>query len=196
MTALFGEQVWWYIARSGGIVALVLSAASVLWGLLLSSRYLHGGPKPAGLLNLHTFLGALTIVFSVFHLVGLYMDSFVEFGITELLVPFRSTWRPAEVAAGVIAFWLLLAVQATSLVMKRIPRRLWKWIHLGSYILLPLGVVHGITAGTDAGTSWYQLLSGGLIGLLAFLTAWRALKVPGRRATRVAASPPEPVHAA
>ena len=190
MTSAFGEEVWWYIARSGGIVALVLSAASVLWGLLLSSRYLKGGPKPAGLLNLHKFLGALTIVFSLVHLLGLYFDSYVEFGIAELLVPFRSAWKPVEVAAGVIAFWLLVAVQATSLVMKRLPRRLWKWIHLGSYVMLPLGIVHGITAGTDADASWYQLLSGGLIGLLAFLTAWRAWMVPGRRKPAVKAAAP------
>lgn len=180
MTGLFGEQVWWYVARSGGIVALVLSAASVLWGLLLSSRYLQGGPKPAWLLNLHKFLGGLTVGFSLIHVAALYLDSFVEFGIDELLIPFRSAWRPAEVAAGVIAFWLLLAVQASSLVMKRIPRKLWKWIHLASYVMLPLGVIHGVTAGTDAGARWYQLGSGGIIALLAYLTAWRALKVPKR----------------
>ena len=50
-----------------------------------------------------------------------------------------ASWKPVEVAWGVIAFWLLLAVQASSMVMKRLPRRLWKWIHLGSYVLLPLG---------------------------------------------------------
>lgn len=190
MTQLFGEQVWWYIARSGGIVALILSAASVFWGLLLSSRYLKGGAKPAALLNLHKFLGALTVVFSLVHVAGLYLDSFVEFGIAELLIPFRSGWKPVEVAWGVIAFWLLLAVQLSSMVMKRIPRKLWKWIHLASYVMLPLGVLHGIAAGTDAGSSWYQLISGGLIGLLAFLTAWRAWNVPGRSrrtAIRVAA---------
>lgn len=181
MTNLFGEQVWWYIARSGGIVALILSAASVFWGLLLSSRYLKGGPKPAGLLNLHKFLGALTVIFSVVHAVALYLDSFVEFGIAELLIPFRSAWRPAEVAAGVIAFWLLIAVQASSMVLKHIPRKLWKWIHLASYVMLPLGVLHGITAGTDASSRWYQLISGGLIGVLVFLSAWRAIKVPGRK---------------
>ena len=181
MSQLFGEQVWWYIARSGGIVALILSGASVLWGLLLSSRYLQGGPKPAGLLNLHKFLGGLTVVFSLIHMAGLYFDSFVEFGVAELLIPFRSGWKPVEVAWGVIAFWLLLAVQGTSMVMRRLPRQLWKWIHMASYVLLPLGIVHGITAGTDAGSSWYQLISGGLIGLLAFLTAWRAWKIPKRR---------------
>ena len=188
MTELFGEHVWWYIARSGGIVALLLSAASVLWGLLLISRYLQGGPKPAGLLNLHKFLGALTVIFSLVHVAGLYLDSFVEFGITELLLPFRSGWKPVEVAWGVIAFWLLVAVQLSSMMMRRIPRRLWKWIHLGSYVLLPLGIVHGITAGTDSGSSWYQLISGGLIGLLAFLTAWRAWKIPNRRTAVPAAA--------
>lgn len=186
MSGLFGEQVWWYIARSGGIVALVLSAASVLWGLLLSSRYLAGGPKPAWLLNLHRFLGALTVGFSLIHVAALYLDSYVEFGVDELLIPFRSAWKPAEVAMGVIAFWLLLAVQASSLVMKRIPRRWWKWIHLSSYAMLPLGVAHGITAGSDAGSRWYQLASGGIIALLVYLTAWRALKVPKRARPSVA----------
>lgn len=184
MTGLFGEQAWWYIARSGGIVALVLSAASVLWGLLLSSKYLQGGPKPAWLLNLHRFLGALTVGFSLVHVAALYLDSFVEFGIDELLIPFRSGWKPAEVAAGVVAFWLLLAVHMSSVVMKRIPRRWWKLIHLSSYVMLPLGALHGVTAGTDASSPWYQLVSGGLIGLLAFLTAWRALNVQKRARPR------------
>ena len=181
MTSLFGEQAWWYIARSGGIVALILAAASVLWGLLLSSKYLAGGPKPKGLLNLHKFLGALTVTFSIIHIIALKLDTFVDFSWAELFIPFRSAWRPAEVAAGVVAFWLLMAVQASSLLMKRLPNRIWKWIHLASYVLLPLGVLHGITAGTDSGTLWYRLGSGGLIGLLVFLTAWRAWTVPSRR---------------
>ena len=180
MTGLFGEEAWWYIARSGGIVALILSAASVLWGLLLSSKYLHGGPKPAWLLNTHKFLGGLTVGFTVIHVAALYLDSFVEFGIDELLIPFRSAWKPLEVAYGVISFWILLAVQASSMMMKRIPRRWWKLIHLGSYVMLPIGVLHGITAGTDAGSRWYPLDRAGIIGLLAYLTAWRALRVPTR----------------
>lgn len=180
MSEAFGQQFWWYVARSGGIVALVLVAASVLWGLLLSSRYLTGGPKLKGLLNLHRFLGGLSVVFTLIHLAGLYLDSYIEFALADLVVPFASSWRPAEVAAGVVAAWLLLAVQATSVLMRRLPRHLWKWIHLISYLLLPLGLLHGITAGTDAGTVWYKLGSGAIIGLLVWLTAWRAWKVPGR----------------
>ena len=38
------EQFWWAVARSGGILAWVLLAASVLWGLALSTKVLgkHG----------------------------------------------------------------------------------------------------------------------------------------------------------
>ena len=168
------EQVWWYVARSGGIVALVLIAATVLWGLLLSSKYLRGGPKPKGLLDLHRFLAGLAVVFTGFHLLGLYLDSYVTFSLTDLFVPFAADWRPAAVAAGVISFWLLVAVQATSLLMKHLPRSLWKWVHLSSYALLVLGLVHGITAGTDASSWWFQLGAASSVGLLSWLTAWRA----------------------
>lgn len=175
------EQLWWYVARSGGIVALVLSLLSVIWGLLLSSKYLKGGPKPKWLLDLHRFLGGLTVIFTGLHLIGLYLDSFVEFGVADLFVPFSSNWKPTEVAAGVVAFWLLVAVQGTSLVMHRLPRTWWKVIHLGSYLLLPLGLYHGITAGTDASTPWFQFGAAGLTALVVYLTAWRAIAVPKRR---------------
>lgn len=174
------EQLWWYVARSGGVVALVLACLSVVWGLLLSSKYLKGGPRPKWLLDMHNFLGGLTVIFTVVHMAGLWFDSFVTFSVADLLVPFASNWRPVEVAAGVIAFWLLLAVQLTSMIRHRLSRRWWKIIHLGSYLLLPLGAVHGITAGTDAQATWFQLGLAGLLGLVCYLTAWRAVAVPNR----------------
>ncbi|MGI9615120.1 MAG: ferric reductase-like transmembrane domain-containing protein [Acidimicrobiales bacterium] len=177
----FDEQIWWLVARAGGVVALILVAASVLWGLLLSSKYLDGGPKPKGLLHLHRYLGGLSVLFTGIHLLGLYLDSYIQFTVAELLVPFVSTWRPGAVAAGVVSFWFLIAVQGTSTMMRHLPRRFWKWIHLTSYLLLPLGVLHGIIAGTDASETWYRLGSGALIGLLAWLTAWRAWRVPARK---------------
>ena len=55
-------QLWWYTARAGGLVAWALATASVVWGLLLSGRITRK-PKPAWVLDLHRFLGALTVVF-------------------------------------------------------------------------------------------------------------------------------------
>lgn len=91
-------QLWWYVARAGGIVALGLSGASVIWGLLMSSRVMQGRPRPAWLLDLHRFLGALTVIFTIVHVVALYLDEFVQFSIVDLLVPFASAWNTGAVA--------------------------------------------------------------------------------------------------
>ncbi len=180
------EQIWWYVARSGGIVALLLAFASVIWGLLASSKYLDGLSPRGVILSMHRWLGGLTVVFTAIHVGALALDDWVHFGPADLLVPFVSAWKPVEVAAGVIAMWLLAAVQGTSLLMRRLPRRLWKWIHLTSFALLPLGTWHAIAAGTDASQPWFRFGLAGTIGLTAFLTAWRSIRVPARRRARAA----------
>ena len=43
------------------------------------------------------------------HLLGLYLDGYIEFGFTELLVPFASDYRPLAVAIGVLSFYVMVA---------------------------------------------------------------------------------------
>lgn len=185
-------QLWWYVARAGGIVALGLSGASVIWGLLLSSRIMQGRPRPAWLLDLHRFLGALTVVFTLVHVVALYLDEFVQFSVVDLLVPFASAWNTGAVAWGIIAMYLLVAIQLSSMLMKRIPRKLWKLIHMSSYGLVAAGVVHGAGAGTDATNIGYVGGVVGTIALIVYLTIYRiatARSVLKARKTSVMAAP-------
>ena len=58
------------------------------------------------------------------------------------------------IGLGTLAVDLLLLVVVTSLLRERLPHRLWKAVHLTSYLLWPLAFVHGITAGTDLGGGW------------------------------------------
>jgi DMSO/TMAO reductase YedYZ heme-binding membrane subunit len=171
------EQFWWYLARSGGIVALFLAAASVIWGLLLSGGYLERNPTKKWLLSLHRWLGGMTIAFTAVHVIALRLDSFVEYTFADLLVPFAAAKPPGQwpIAWGVIAAYLLVAVQVTSLMMKRLPRRLWRWIHLSSYAVLVTGIMHGAQAGTDSSNQLY--IVGVLIAALStvFLTTHRIL---------------------
>jgi predicted ferric reductase len=146
------SQLWWYVARSGGIVAWALLAASVLWGLALSTKVLRGRPRPNWILDLHRFLGGLALLFTGIHVVSLIADSYVHFGLVEVLVPFTGTWHPAAVAWGVISLYLLVAVELTSLVRKRISKRLWRMTHYLSFPLFILTTVHALTAGTDRST--------------------------------------------
>lgn len=185
---LASTQIWWFTARAGGLVAWALAALSILWGLALSTRALGRKPRAPWLLDLHRFLGGLTVVFVFVHMTGLWADQYVHFSVTQLLVPFAATWKPLAVAWGVVAFYLLLAVELTSLIMKRLPKRLWKGVHFSSYALYLFATVHLLTAGTDSRVPALRWGVIATIGAVVFFTVYRIIG-PGRRAS-VAAPPP------
>lgn len=174
------SQTWWYIARSGGIVALALSGASVLWGLFMSTRLLNGTPSPKWLLDLHRFLGGLAVVFTAIHIAGLMFDSYIGFTWVDITVPMAAGWKPGAVAWGVVGMWLLLAVELTSLVMKRIPRRAWRLIHFASYAMVWTGVMHGALAGSDANNRVYIAGVSMMVLGIFYLTVYRILAVKRR----------------
>jgi DMSO/TMAO reductase YedYZ heme-binding membrane subunit len=169
------EKLWWFIARSTGIVAWLLIAAAVIWGLLLTTRLLDGHPAAKWLLDLHRFLGALAVAFTGLHLLGLVADSYTSFGPADLLVPFASAWKPVPVALGVVAMYLLVAVEVSSLAMRRIPRRWWRGIHMTSFGSFWLATVHGIAAGTDHTNPLLFTAYVTLAGVVMFLTLFRVM---------------------
>jgi len=150
MVAELHPQIWWYLTRSSGFIAWGLSILAIMLGLALATRALGPNPRPAWLLDLHRFVGGLTVLFLAVHLGSLVADSFVHFGVADLLVPFASSWKSGAVAWGVLAFWFLIAVELSSLMMRRLPRRTWRTIHLTSYLAAVMATVHAFTAGTDA----------------------------------------------
>ena len=62
------SQFWWHMARASGIVTWGFLMASALWGILLSTRVLKPYDRPAWLLDLHSWLGAITIFGTGLHL--------------------------------------------------------------------------------------------------------------------------------
>ena len=168
------QHVWWYVARASGIVGWVLVSASVVFGLWVSLR-LTRRPRPNWVLDVHRFLGGLSVVFVGVHLAGLVADSYVQFGLRELLVPLASPWKPVAVAWGIVALYLLVAIEATSLAMRRLPRRVWHGIHLASYGVFVVSTVHMVTAGTERGEPALQWAALAVSGVVAFLTLVRVL---------------------
>jgi DMSO/TMAO reductase YedYZ heme-binding membrane subunit len=168
-------QITWYVARSTGLVAWSLLTASVLLGLVLSTKILGRRPRPNWTLDLHRFLGGLAAIFTVLHVAAIVADSYVDFDLTAALVPFASPWRPVAVAFGVVSLWLLAAIELTSLARARLPRPAWRAVHYSSFPLFVLATTHALSAGTDA-TSWLFALTLALgILTVAWLTAIRIL---------------------
>lgn len=190
MNAALDPRVWWWVTRASGIVAWVAIAAAVVWGLLASTRLIRRKGAPAWILDLHRYLGTLTIVFVAVHVAAIWLDSFVKFTPMQLFVPFAATWRPHAVAWGVFAMYLLLAIQLTSWAMRRLPRKLWHRVHLLSVPMLIVATVHGFLAGTDRANRLVQWSAFGILAWILFLVATRMLS-PSKaaRSGRSAAGP-------
>lgn len=177
-------QLSWWVARAAGITAWVLLSASVAWGLFLSTRLLGHKPPPAWLLDLHRFLGGSALAFTAVHVGALVADNYVHFGASEVLIPFASEWKSGAVAWGVVACYLLIAVEVTSLAMRRLPRRVWRAVHVSSFAVFVASAFHGAAAGTDAANVVYRVVAVGLTVATLFLTLVRILA--DRRARRPA----------
>lgn len=186
-------QVWWYASRASGIVAWILITASVMWGLTLSTRVLGKKATPAWLLDLHRYLGGMAVVMTGIHLLGLVADSYVYFGWKEILVPFAAQWQPGPVAWGVVAFYILVTIEVTSLMMKKMPKRAWRVIHQTSWILFGIVTIHGLQAGTDVKNPAYRWVALASIQGVFFLTV---IRIMAQRKARRAASRPRPAAAA
>ncbi len=171
----------WYVARASGLIAWALVTASILWGLTLSSRLIRRRGVPAWLLDLHRYLGTLSIVFTVVHLLALVADNFVYFGWSELFVPMASPWQPGNVAWGIVAFYVLTAIQITSWMMRRMPRRLWHAIHLTTVVLFITATVHGFRAGTDRDNRLMQWGAFVCVIVVVAMTIFRLLTLRPRR---------------
>jgi len=183
------EKLAWYVSRSSGLVAWLLVAASIVWGITLSSRLLRRRGIPAWLLDLHKYLALLAVVFTGIHLCALVADNYVDFGWKELFVPMASEWRPGATAWGIVAFYLLAAVQVTSWLMRRMPRKYWHAVHLSAYPLFVVGTVHGFQAGADRSNTLVQWIALFVIELVFGLTVFRALTyVPRRHKAQAAAT--------
>ena len=142
-------RLTWYVARGAGIVTWGLLVASMIWGLLYATRILKRRVAAWWLLGVHRFLGALAVTFLAVHVVALLADRYVRFTVKDVLVPFVGPWHPIAVGWGVIAMYLLVAVELTSLAKASIPHRVWRVVHLASYPVFALATVHALSAGTD-----------------------------------------------
>lgn len=174
------EQFWWFVARASGMVAWALITLALVWGVLLATRVLKPYDKPGWLLDLHRWLGALTVGFVAVHLVALVADNYVTFTLLDLVVPFGSDYQRFAVGLGVLAMYLLIVVQVSSVYMRKIPKRWWRAIHVWSYVAVLLTSWHAVLAGTDISRGIYAVAAVILSITPAMALTIRIIKRPVR----------------
>lgn len=144
------NQTWWYVTRSAGLVAWLTLCLSVMWGLLMSTKLIRSGPKRAWLLGTHRALSSISVIFTILHLLVLIPDSSVPYTFVDFFIPFISERKPMAQALGVLAFFLIIAIELTSIARKKLSNKVWKYVHYTSLLLFFAASAHGFMAGTDA----------------------------------------------
>jgi sulfoxide reductase heme-binding subunit YedZ len=163
----------WYTTRGAGAVTLVLLSGSVVLGILSVLRVQSAAWPRFLTTGLHRNLALMTLVFLALHIVTAVVDPFTHLGWLTAVVPFSSYYRTLWLGLGTIAFELLLAIVATSLVRGLIGQAVWRWVHWLTYAAWPLGVLHGLGTGTDAWSPWFFVLTVICVGAVATALVYR-----------------------
>ena len=80
-----------------------------------------------------------------------------------------------------LAFVFIALVVATSLLRSRLSHRIWRAVHLLTYLAWALGVVHGFLIGTDARTWWGLGVTAVSVAVVALAGAVRLVTLIGER---------------
>ncbi len=176
-------KLLWYVTRGTGVVALVLLSAGVLLGVMSSTRW-HAPRTPRFLvLGLHRNVTLLGLAFVVVHVITTVVDHFAPIGYQDAVVPFLSPYRPVWLGLGAVAFDLLLALIATSLLRARIGLQMWRAVHWLAYAAWPVALMHSFGTGSDARSGWLAALAVACTGAVGIAVLWRvaaAAHAPGR----------------
>jgi methionine sulfoxide reductase heme-binding subunit len=179
----------WYAARAAGVVAYALLTSGVLLGVLLAGRVRVPWWPQFAVTDVHRFVALLTSGFLLLHIYALILDKYVPTSPVAVLVPGGSSYRPAWVALGTIAFELLAVVGISNLARKQIGHARWRRVHYLTFLVWAFATAHGIGAGTDTGAEWLHLL---YVASVASVTAAVAWRLGSRRIASARGSRPQP----
>jgi hypothetical protein len=190
-TALTHAPVAWYIARAAGLVAFGLLTLSVWLGLAMSTRLATRLQKR--LFGWHQTLAWTGLSMLALHAGALLLDPTIHFGLPSVLVPFASAWKPAAVAAGIVAGWLTLMLAASFRLRRWIGQKGWRRLHYASFAAFVLALGHALTAGSDLQGVSGSVLAALAAGPVVWLTFFRILAPKPAKAVRPSSDSARPV---
>jgi Predicted ferric reductase len=146
---MFDEDILLQIARFIGIAGLFLFILSGIGGALMASRtvqivnirWLRGK-----MFRYHRLLSLIGASLFLLHPIPMLFAPNTTGGMTiyHEIVPFVAPKQTITISLGIIAFYVLVVVTITSILIKYMKRNVWRALHYGTYIVIFLGLVHGL----------------------------------------------------
>jgi predicted ferric reductase len=173
VAALRPGLLGWYSVRALGFLAYIVLAASVLYGLLLSTKLLDAIAHRPVSFALHKDLAIAALLAAALHGTLLVTDQSFNFTPRAILVPFESPYAPILVGIGQITFYAMAIVTASFYVRRHIGQRAWRTLHYISFLAFAGATFHGISAGSDSGQAWAFWIYLTPIAATVFLLTYR-----------------------
>jgi sulfoxide reductase heme-binding subunit YedZ len=164
----------WYFTRGTGALSLVLLTLSLVLGVVDVRRWSAWHVPRFIVDGLHRTLSLLVVLLVAVHVLTAVLDSYAPVHLVDAIVPFGGAYRPFWLGLGAVAFDLLLALVATSLLRARLGTRSWRAVHWLAYACWPVALLHGLGTGSDIRLGWMLWLSIGCAALVAAAVIGRA----------------------
>lgn len=165
------NHIFWITSRAAGTAALVLASVGVLMGLCMGTGLLRG--RGTDLRAAHETVSLATLVAIAVHGVSLLFDSFVNFSVVDIAVPFASGYKGVWMAMGIAGGWALALLGLSYYARARIGQARWRRLHRFTALAWVLGIAHSLGMGTDAGQTWFLAMTGIVVIPAALLLVWR-----------------------
>jgi sulfoxide reductase heme-binding subunit YedZ len=122
---------------------------------------------------IHEALSLTTIAAIFLHVASLLADSYLHPTLTEVAIPFASSYETFWTGLGTIAGWGIVLLGGSYYLRRRIGQARWLALHRFTAATWLMGVVHSLGEGTDASQIWFlAMLSVVVLPALAMLS-WR-----------------------
>ncbi len=181
----------WYAVRALGFLAYLALAASVLYGLLLSTKILDAIAHRPVSFALHKDLSIVGLILAGLHGAILLADTSFAFTPRAILVPFASPYSPVTVGIGQLTFYAWAVILVSFYVRRRIGQRTWRLLHYVTFLTFAGATFHGIASGSDSGSAWAFWVYLVPVTATIFLTTYRLVVSLSNRAHRHSAVPGE-----
>lgn len=188
LEALAGPEVpaLWWAARALGLLAYLALALSTLFGVLVSAKGAGGLLDKATTVALHNRWALAAVVATTLHVLALVIDPRSGVSPWAAVVPGASSRLTGPVALGTLAGLGMAVIAVTTALSRRLPRWAWRATHASAFGVLLLGLVHGVSAGTDAGSPWvgglYLVTAAAIVGAVVQRLLLAKIGTPARRA--------------
>jgi sulfoxide reductase heme-binding subunit YedZ len=173
---------FWITSRAAGTAALLLSSVGTSVGLVMGGRLMRGrGPD---LRVLHEALSLATIVALVAHALTLVGDAFLHPSVADVTIPFVSGYKSLWTTIGIVGAWAMIVLGLSYYARAKIGQQRWRYLHRFTAIAWILGVVHSLGEGTDAGQTWFLVMTAIVVVPALILLVARWLGAPDQQVAR------------